>query len=76
MNYIVDAETIESTMCDKDINCLFGDRTQLCKVLGKIGGRHYVACQHNDTCQYQNKQIGFIECDCPVRQNIYKNHGI
>ena len=75
MNYIVDPETVELTTCEKDFLCLYGDKTQLCKVEFKIGERHYMSCQHNESCRHQESRPGLTQCSCPVRIEIYKHYG-
>ena len=77
MNFIVDPKTVERTTCGENFSCLFGDKTkQLCEVEYKLGDKHYISCQHNDFCHHQEQHKGFNQCNCPVRKEIYKNHGI
>lgn len=76
MNFIVNQKTIEQTECDFNFNCLYGDKSMLCKVEVHIGERYFMNCPHQERCRHQIAGTGYNQCGCPVRKEIYINYGV
>ena len=74
----VSEEAIAATQrCLRDFACLKEGGAPLCQVEHRINGEiHFVKCPSGSACHYR-QPFGFGHyCTCPVRKELYANHGI
>lgn len=67
----------ETTRCEKDFTCLSGSKPDLCKVEYCVDGRvHFIKCLNQELCSYRLFFGKRAFCSCPVRKELFNNHGV
>ncbi len=76
MKFDIDPDIVaEARFCKKWHICLTGDQDLFCKAKPD-GGNLFITCQEDNTCPYRVNAGDKITCACPVRQEIFKKHGV
>jgi hypothetical protein len=76
MNFFIEPQTVAATRCEKDYECLYGTPRKLCQPEFKYSDRLYLNCRHDEGCLFNGLPKGFVQCDCPVRKEIFRNYGV
>ena len=67
--------------CTKDLNCLEDDTQRVCPLcpVAKCidGGTYFIKCLGNNDCHYREPIHGlYLQCNCPVRMEIYNKYKV
>lgn len=78
MNWNIDTKIVKQTSkCDKNFACLKDAEHVCCQVKGSIvGGVHFITCLEVDYCNYKASYGYEYYCTCPIRREIYIQHGV